>query len=310
MSNPNERNDAEIGPAIMAAVRLLERRVYQPVSVDDAAAEAGLSKFHFQRLFKQQVGEPVAAHLRRLRLERAALALRNSETPILEIALEHQFRSHAGFTHAFTKLFGMSPTEFRGQTEVRPFMRLPQEGWPKTDRDALLTCPLTVLLVDEPPQLLAVHRYQGPASGIPQHWEVVLRWAHRVGLSATECDFLGLHYDHWCVTAEENYRYDAALALSTARQPDGVPLIEMPAGLTAKVSFTGPVAEMDAAWDLLVNRWLPASGYQFRLDYVYDRYPRELFVGGLAPEIALGRADISATLCLPISKVWRHSADE
>ena len=70
------------------ALDLIVRRIDGPCPVEEVAAEAAFSRFHFQRMFRAMTGESVAELVRRLRLERAAFRLRHESVSVIEIAPE------------------------------------------------------------------------------------------------------------------------------------------------------------------------------------------------------------------------------
>ncbi|MBX3012722.1 MAG: helix-turn-helix transcriptional regulator [Caldilineaceae bacterium] len=84
-------------------------------AVDGAAlAEAAhYSRFHFLRLFRARTGETPVDCRRRLLLERAGYQLRHTTQPITAIAWEAHFDSLEGFSRAFRKAFGVSPSHYR-----------------------------------------------------------------------------------------------------------------------------------------------------------------------------------------------------
>jgi AraC family transcriptional regulator len=82
---------------------------------------AGLSPRQLERVFGRTMGESLPGHVRRLRLERAAVRLRHSRASILTIALESGFQSHEAFTRAFRQRFGHTPAGYRRlQTTAAP----------------------------------------------------------------------------------------------------------------------------------------------------------------------------------------------
>jgi AraC-like DNA-binding protein len=83
------------------------------LTLDDLAAVADLSKFHFLRQFAQVVGMTPGAYLRTLRLCHAARLLRQSQASILEIALRVGFADHPSFSRAFARHMGMTPTQYQ-----------------------------------------------------------------------------------------------------------------------------------------------------------------------------------------------------
>src|SRR5215471_3560234 len=91
----------------------IQKSLDSPVSLEELAAIASFSPFHFHRVFRGMVGESVKEHVRRLRLERAAHRLRFTGKPVTELAFEAGYETHESFTRAFHTMFGESPTEFR-----------------------------------------------------------------------------------------------------------------------------------------------------------------------------------------------------
>ena len=85
----------------------------QPVSLDTASAEAGLSPFHFLRLFTRVMGVTPHQYLVRARLRRAARLLADGDLPITGVALEAGFADLSNFVRTFHRAAGVSPRQFR-----------------------------------------------------------------------------------------------------------------------------------------------------------------------------------------------------
>jgi AraC family transcriptional regulator len=83
------------------------------VSLEALAARSGWSISHFHRAFHRLVGETPKQYTLRLRLERAAVRLVTGRDPIVRIAGEVGFASHAVFTRAFRRHFGTTPASYR-----------------------------------------------------------------------------------------------------------------------------------------------------------------------------------------------------
>ncbi|MDU6435508.1 MAG: helix-turn-helix domain-containing protein [Pantoea sp.] len=86
----------------------LESHLDQPLSLDNVALKAGYSKWHLQRMFKDVTGHAIGAYIRARRLSKAAVALRLTSRPILDIALQYRFDSQQTFTRAFKKQFNQT----------------------------------------------------------------------------------------------------------------------------------------------------------------------------------------------------------
>jgi AraC family transcriptional regulator len=89
------------------------------LTIEQLAAEAAISKFHFVRLFCERVGEPPHAFLVRLRMDNARRLLTTTDLSIGDVAIECGYRTAAAFVAAFVKHSGKTPTKFRRQTPWR-----------------------------------------------------------------------------------------------------------------------------------------------------------------------------------------------
>jgi AraC family transcriptional regulator len=77
------------------------------------AAETGYSRAHFLRTFRAATGQTPHRYLIELRLEKARALLASRPMPLIDIAAECGFSSHAHLTSAFRSRFGVSPSEYR-----------------------------------------------------------------------------------------------------------------------------------------------------------------------------------------------------
>ncbi len=116
---------AEIEP-ILRAIDFLESHLRSPATIGEASEAAGYSLFHFCRLFSQVVRQTPYEYLMRRRLSEAALELRASHRSVLDIAIEYQFISAAGFSRAFKRLFGLRPSQMRQSVCVDPRRLMPR----------------------------------------------------------------------------------------------------------------------------------------------------------------------------------------
>jgi AraC-like DNA-binding protein len=107
----------EIGTSLAARlVETVSGRQQNPVDLDGAAREVGLSPFYFLRLFKQVLGVTPHQYLIRSRLRRAARLLADSRRSITDIAFDVGFGDLSNFVRTFHRAAGVSPREFRRAT--------------------------------------------------------------------------------------------------------------------------------------------------------------------------------------------------
>ncbi len=100
-------------PALMRAIERLRSDSDSDVSLGALAADAGLSRFHFCRAFKESTGLSPHAWLRQHRLEQAMNMLRDSDVSVVSVAAALGYASQTAFAAAFRKLTGETPTDWR-----------------------------------------------------------------------------------------------------------------------------------------------------------------------------------------------------
>ena len=83
------------------------------VSLSALASDAGLSRFHFCRAFKESTGLSPHAWLRQHRLEQAMNMLRDTNTSVVSVAAALGYASQTAFAAAFRKLTGETPSDWR-----------------------------------------------------------------------------------------------------------------------------------------------------------------------------------------------------
>lgn len=106
----------EVIQAVQRMQELIDQKMHQKITLKELAVVAGYSPWHAARLFKEVTGKEPFEYIRALRLTQAALILRDQDERIIGVALDFVFDSHEGFTRAFTKAFGISPSQYNKLT--------------------------------------------------------------------------------------------------------------------------------------------------------------------------------------------------
>ena len=102
--------------ALRRAIERLHSDHDTDVSLAALASDAGLSRFHFCRAFKESTGLSPHAWLRQHRLEQAMKMLRETDDPVVSIAAALGYSSQTAFAAAFRKLTGETPSDWRRRT--------------------------------------------------------------------------------------------------------------------------------------------------------------------------------------------------
>jgi AraC family transcriptional regulator len=95
------------------AIDLIEASCRRSLSLSDLAAPAGLSPFHFLRVFRRVTGTTPHQYLIGARLRLAARLLLDTSQPVTQIAYEVGFDDLSNFVRTFHRVIGCSPREYR-----------------------------------------------------------------------------------------------------------------------------------------------------------------------------------------------------
>ena len=85
----------------------------EQISLEDLAAFAGFSKYHFSRIFKEYYQMSLPEYITSLRVSRATELLENPELSIMDVALQSGFSSLPSFNRTFKQINNCTPSQFR-----------------------------------------------------------------------------------------------------------------------------------------------------------------------------------------------------
>ncbi len=105
---------------VRKSLRLMSERLDCDLDVARLASDSGLSRPHFFKLFRSQIGVPPKLFWNTLRLERAYHDLVETPKPICDISFELGFSSQSSFSRFFCLNTGMAPTDYRRVGHVVP----------------------------------------------------------------------------------------------------------------------------------------------------------------------------------------------
>ncbi|MDF1604804.1 AraC family transcriptional regulator [Nocardioides sp. YIM 152315] len=103
----------------------VDRHYTEPLDLETLAGIAGLSKFHFQRLFKATYGRTPATYLTERRVERAQDLLRATNLTVTEVCHAVGFSSLGSFSSRFRELVGETPSDFQRRYAAGGAPRIP-----------------------------------------------------------------------------------------------------------------------------------------------------------------------------------------
>ncbi len=226
------------------------------LSLDTLAEVALMSRFHWHRIFHAMTGETCAQAVRRIRLQRAACWLIQSDNSIAEIARDAGYASQQSFSRAFCGTYDVAPAAFR----TRGRLDAPLVTSVKGEK--------TMYSVDiesyEARRLLAL-AHKGPYMEIGKAFESLAATITGRGRWPDVRATIGVYYDDPSAVAEANLRSHAGVEVpADAAGEKGLEEIILKAGRFAVLHFKGPYAGLPKAYEYLYSDWLAGSGEEPR----------------------------------------------
>ena len=268
--------------AILSTLIHIQTHLESDLNLDMLAEHVGFSAYHYHRIFREIIGEPMKEYIRRLRIERAAYRLKVSEETILHIALDAGFKTHESFTRAFTRQFRITPNEFRNN-----FLRVSRErkkqAQPKYIADYNVKAEPTsrqVRLEHVRPIIVAFVRHVGPYdklldtdSPMSLLWDELFEWGNANKLINADSLLIGIPQDDPSITPPEKQRFDICVQIPEFRNPSGhIGCQTISAGMFGVSRHYGSFDNLAEAYVHIYDSLVTTGKYNLRTQTPFEVY--------------------------------------
>jgi AraC family transcriptional regulator len=107
------------------SITYIEDHLDREIDIDEVAAVACVSKFHYHRMFNMLTGFTTGEYIRNRRLTLAAQELSGSQSKVIDVALKYGYETPESFSKAFRRAHGVSPSQVKVQgIQLKAFPRL------------------------------------------------------------------------------------------------------------------------------------------------------------------------------------------
>ena len=276
---------------ILRVQMYIQQNLDRDLPLEELAKESYFSEYHFHRIFRAVVGEPLKEYIRRLRLERAASHLKHTSNSIIQIAFDAGYQTHEAFTRAFKATFGCSPSGFRSgngmvvqhQSDINNRECSPDKG----------DTPMKVDIKNIEQMRVAFVRHVGPYDQVGKAWDRLCMHLGKAGHLGAGSQFIGICYDDPDVTAPEKIRYDACITVDESFEPEGdVAVQTIGGGEYAVTTHFGPYNTLGQTYQKLFGQWLLQSDHELRSQPCMEFYLND-------PE-STEPEDLLTDICLPL----------
>ena len=270
---------------ILSALDFIESNMAERISLEEISAEAGISPYHFHRIFHAIAGETVGSYIRRRRLTLAAHRLIGSDERIIDIALEYRFESQEAFSRAFKKSFGITPGQYRKRGHSMTMAERKE-----VTEETLVHRTRRISMTPE-----FVHRDSFAVVGlrgettladnrIPELWDRFFprrgEIRHRIGeANYGICEYSSPKFPGDVFTDETRFHTIVGVEVSdTADIPEGMSLRQMQESEYAVFEHRGSLRRLRDTYDYIYGVWLPNSEYELGMSDDFELYD-ERFLG-------------------------------
>lgn len=252
------------------------------INVEKLAEISAFSPFHFHRIARVYLGEPIGVFVVRQRMQKAARSLVFDSISITDIAYQVGYDVPSSLTKAFVKHFGIPPTEYREINNYR-IMKAQHEV-------VEINISRAKVIALEPKKVIYISargKYANIDFGAIYQtlWgEIKRQKAYSAGIES-----LGLYYDDPNVTEESKMRCDVCLRVVKHIEPNGVVSVKTIAGgRYAVFTYTGAYSNLNHAYNKIYGELLAKDNLEPRDSYCFDKYvsdPRRVAPEKLKTEI-------------------------
>ena len=275
---------------IERALQYIESNLENSLTLEQVAAAAAVSRYHFHRVFADNVGYTVGDYIRLQRMKRAAFQLAfHGEKPITEIAFDACYSTPEAFSKAFRKATGLSPTAFRRRPDFSLWSREIHNQPTREYRD------MTVEIRKFEETAVAVLEHKGPMAQIQNTLRQFIAWRKENGPSPSRSRTFNIYYDDPEMVAAKDYRMDIGAEIRSSLKPNDYGIVRkvIPDLECAVLRHHGSWDDLGAAMRYLYADWLPACGREL------DDFPMFVERVNLYPETV--EADLITDIYLPLA---------
>lgn len=247
-------------------VEYINNHLDQPVDLIKLAEISHFSPYHFHRITRAFMGEPIGAYIIRVRLETAARLIRYTDLPVSEIAYHIGYDAPASLSKSFKQQYGISPIEYRNNKDFTIM---------KTENK-------NTQLKIKSPKILEIKAKQAiyikltgeyGCLDFSGSWQRLWQFVKEHKLFTAGMEHIAIYHDDPKVTESDKLRTDICLVIKKEVKPQGdVGVKEIKAGKFAMFLYQGAYHNLDAVYDTIYAQLLPENNLKLRDHHCFEKY--------------------------------------
>lgn len=227
---------------------------------------SNFSPFHFHRMTRAFLGEPIGAYIVRMKLETAAKLLRYTDLAISDIAYKVGYDTPSSLSKAFKQQYNISPIDYRNNKDYAIMKLINKEIELNIKK---------VKRMDLPTRKAIYIKLFGEYKNLDFSgtWQRLWQFIKENKLYSSGIEHLAIYYDDPKVTEKERLRTDICLVISKEAKPKGeIGVKELKGGKFAVFHYQGSYKHLDAVYDTIYSKLLPENNLILRNDQGFEKY--------------------------------------
>ena len=247
-------------------VEYINNNLDKKISISELAKISNLSKFHFHRIIKSLLGEPIGNYITRTRIETATLLIRYSNLKIQDISYKIGYDKASSLNKIFKQYYGITPSEYRKNKTLKINHIVSKKS------NFKLNEPKIIEVSDKEVVYIQING-EYIKHNIDKVWTELSEFVKVNKLFYKEIESFGISYDDPSVTQKEMCRYEACYTIRQSIYSKGnVGTKKIKGGKFAVFSYKGDYENWGAIYDFIFDKWLINSYYELRNQPVMEKY--------------------------------------
>lgn len=290
----NSKSKSEYLHRIHKVQDYLEDNIHNPITIDELSEVAGFSKYHFHRIFKGIMNEPLSQYVNRLKLEKArGLIIHRPDLSLTDIAYKMGFTDSAVFSRTFKNYYKINPSNYRNQyskkcKEPYKISQYNEEIVDKYKEKSIskncddiknnIAGDIEIKDIDEINIIYARHigSYKELPDEFPNMLESLMEFAFKNNISESgNSNLLAIYHDNPEFTTHHKLRTSLCLTVDSESkfdETDKIGKMSIPSGKYVVGHFEIFEYEYSDAWDFMYGEWMVNSGYKPRDFFPFEMY--------------------------------------
>lgn len=247
-------------------VEYINNHLDQAVDLTKLAEISHFSPYHFHRITRAFMGEPIGTYIVRVRLETAARLIRYTDMSVAEIAYRVGYDVPASLSKAFKQQYGISPSEYRTNKD---FTIMKAE---KKDMQLKIKAPKIVEIEAKQAIYIKLTGKYGSLD-FSGSWQRLWQFVKEHKLFTAGMEHIAIYHDDPKVTESDKLRTDICLVVKKDVKPQGdIGVKEIKAGKFAMFHYQGAYSNLDAVYDMIYGKLLLENGLRLRDYPCFEKY--------------------------------------